>query len=302
MTVPTLQLATAYAHSILAQKLAENGFKVHTPKSDAHVLLVEWDAEAKSVLVELLTNFILLDWCYEYIHRRVGVLHDYLTDDEREYIALLTFHALRKADGDVAGKTVREWHDFLAESVSELMSQNTEIVSSVHVDGMVRFRMKDYLSLIDTGIQEVLDQFLADREYEEFVSMLRYMLDSQQPSNQVLHVFCSDDQVWLTDAAGDLIRDPMVTQAAEQASDGGDVNPEDLAMSILITRAPCRIVIHDITVAAPWPSFAETVEKVFLDRAVRCRECSTCRRLAEAHDLAGDGSLHHKYASPDEFK
>jgi putative sporulation protein YtxC len=301
MTVPTIQFATAYAHSILAHKLAENGFKVHAPKADAHVLLVEWDSEAKSVLVELLTNFILVDWCYEYIHRRVGVLHDYLTDDEREYIALLTFHALRQADADIAGKTPREWHAFLAASVFELMSQNTEIVSSVHVDGMVRFRMKDYLSLIDSGIQEVLDQFLADREYEEFVSMLRYMLDAQQPSNQVLHVFCSDDQVWLTDAAGDLIRDPMVTQAAEQASDGSEVNPEDLAMSILITRAPCRIVIHDITVAAPWPSFAETVEKVFLDRAVRCRECSTCRRLEQANDSAGDSSL-HKYASPDEFK
>ncbi len=301
ITVPSIQLTTEHAHALLTQKLAENGFEVHVPQSDEHVLLIEWDAVGKSGLVELLTNFILVDWCYEYIHHRVGVLHDYLTDDEREYIALLTFHALRKSEEKVAGRTPREWHQFLATAVSELIVGDVDAVSAIHIDGMVRFRMREYLTLIDSGINEVLDQFLADREYEEFVSMLRYMLDAQQPSSQVLHVFCSNEQVWITDAQGDLIHDPQVTEAAVQVSEGGEVNAEDLAMSILITRAPCQIVIHDITVAAPWPSFAETVEKVFLGRAVRCHECSTCRQLEEAQNAAGI-SGRHKNASPDEFE
>jgi hypothetical protein len=127
------------------------------------------------------------------------------------------------------------------------------------------------------------------------------MLDAQQPTSQVLHVFCSNEQVWITDEKGDLIRDPQVTEAAVQVSEGGEVNAEDLAMSILITRAPCQIVIHDITVAAPWPSFAETVEKVFLNRAVRCQECSACRQLKEAQESTGI-CVWHKNASPDEFE
>lgn len=300
MTMPIVQLETEHAGLSLQQKMADCGLKVQATDESVKRLRVEYDLNMTSDVAETITSFIFSDWCYQHIYQRVGLLHDYLTDDEQEYIALLTFHSMRQSDEEIAGMRQSEWNTFILGSVAQVLDSGAD-PQFVYVDGLMRFRAKKYLTVIDKGIHEVIEQFLADREYEEFVSMLRYMLDSQPASSQVLHVFSANDRVWISDASGELVKDAVVTEAAQHASDDGDVNPEDLAMSILITRAPCQIVIHDLTMDAPWPSFAETVEKVFLGRATRCQECSACKQLK----LSKEGYQNlpvHRNAIPDKYE
>lgn len=251
---------------------------------------------------------MLQDWLYDFIERRTASVYSFLDAEEREYVALLTFHTLRKQreqQPDAPRILARpDWKNSngsqppevqrmndalmpegLSTTIADALRESLRQQQPLSIDAVVRFRLRDPLKGVEKAVDMVVDQFLSDREYEEFVCMLRYMLDQQTPRQQVLHVFCSDERVWICDAQGSLIRDPEVTTAASVASDGEEVNAEDLAMSILITRSPCQIVIHDISRAAPWPSFSETVERVFLERAHRCMNCSTCRKLEDAQQL-----------------
>ncbi|MCL6444229.1 MAG: putative sporulation protein YtxC [Alicyclobacillus sp.] len=293
------ELTSELAKEGLARRLQDAGMTI-VRRSDLdedglqHVTLEYGSAED---IVRIAVEFILGEWLSAHIDRRLGQLHPYLNDDEREYIGLLTYHGLHKAEQDVDGWSIQTWADELTGVLRELLGRTPLL----HVDGIVRFCMKHMLAVVDSTISDMVEHFLADREYEEFVSMLRYMLDAQPPSMQVLHVFCTNDRVWICDVSGALVRDGEVCSAALQASDGALVNPEDLAMSILITRSPCKIVIHDLTVAAPWPSFAETLERVFLDRATRCGECSTCQELQRANQPATDGSC-TRCAMPDQYE
>jgi putative sporulation protein YtxC len=291
--VSIVELETEHASATLLQKLVAAGFNAQVHQTNVHALTVEAEAEQKSNLVETLVDYVFTDWCYDYICLRIAAVYDYLTDDEREYIALLTFHGIRKSDEVIAGLTHDQWRQLVQDAVEHWMDAAGNS-PYLNVDGLVRFRVKDYLLATDHSMHEVVEQFLADREYEEFVSMLRYMLDTQPPNEQVLHVYCTNDRVWITDSAGELVRDTAVADAAARASDGDEVNAEDLAMSILITRAPCRIVIHDMSIAAPWPSFSETVEKVFVGRAARCDNCSTCRELLQSTDVYREQNLQRK--------
>ncbi len=288
-----VELETGHATATLLQKLAAAGFKAQVHQTNVHALAVEAEAGGKPILVETLVDYVFTDWCYDYICLRIAAVYEYLTDDEREYIALLTFHGIRTSVDVIAGLTHDQWRQLVQDAVEQWLDEagNSHYLN---VDGLVRFRVKDYLFAIDHSIHDMVEQFLADREYEEFVSMLRYMLDTQPPNEQVLHVFYTNDRVWITDSVGELVRDTAVADVAARASDGDEVNAEDLAMSILITRAPCRIVIHDMSIAAPWPSFSETVEKVFVGRASRCDNCSTCRELLENTDVYGEQNLQRK--------
>ncbi|MCL6594251.1 MAG: putative sporulation protein YtxC, partial [Alicyclobacillus sp.] len=210
---------------------------------------------------------------------RAVVLHPYLGKDQREYVSLLTYHSVRKGDVQAAGKPLGIWQQELTKGFAELLAADCPLLS---VDGVARFRARPLLVTAEAVLQEMVEQFLADREYEEFVAMLRYILEGQPATQDVLHVYCSDEHVWLCDESGVLVRDPEVSQVACRVSDDADVHPEDLAMSILITHSPQHIVIHDLTLAAPWPSFAETVERVFLERAERCPGCAVCAARQDA--------------------
>jgi len=275
MTVRILDVQSELAVNHLARKLTETGYQVLVDPTTANRLRVWYKDEQSASFEQGLQSYIATDWQYAFIEKRMGILHSYLTQEEREYVSLLVFHALRKEEGPIGGLSQSEWQQRLGDAIHELMEHD----GPFFVDGLVRFRLRDYLTSVDAVIHEMVEQFLTDREYEEFISMLRYMLEAQPSSRQVLHVYCSNELVWMCDEQGTLIRDSEVTKAAQQVSDDDDVNAEDLAMSILITRSPCQIVIHDQTVDAPWPTFAETVERVFLDRAKRCDGCATCNDL-----------------------
>jgi putative sporulation protein YtxC len=275
------EIIAKYAPGALSHKLQEAGFVVYEDSPDGQRLKVEWTEPELDKLLDVITTYVMSDWQFNCVERRLHVMHPYLTDDETEYVALLAFHAMRKEDSGFVNLSPTEWRASIADAILQMVERG----DSINIDSIMRFRSKEYLKAVDEVVNEVVDHFLVDREYEEFVAMLRYMLDAQQKSPQVLHVFCTEDRVWISDEKGELIRDPDVSQVAHQVSEGGDVHPEDLAMSILITRAPCEIVIHDMTNAAPWPSFAETVERVFLQRASRCGECTTCQQLKRAREL-----------------
>lgn len=300
MTVRIVQLETTLAASALADKLAEAGFVAESTNPQRKAFAIKVQDENAERLADLLASFATSEWLYSYIAERMSASHSYLTDDEREYVSLLTFHGLRKHSDDLPEAASSEWREAVRATVTAVLGG--EDPPHLSIDGVMRFRARACLTVADTAIHEMVEQFLADREYEEFVSMLRYMLEAQPPSTQVLHVYCADDRVWLTDEAGQLVKDSEVSRAAQQATEGGAVNQEDLTMSILITRSPCSIIIHDLMSAPAWPSFAETLERVFLDRAVRCQQCTTCAQLHRAEESLRNPELNHKSAMPDKYE
>jgi len=289
VTVRATELETAFAYPALVQKLAMDGFISEMGEPNQNRLSVKWEAAQADNLGSTICNFVFQDWLYAYMESKLAQAHHYLSTDELEYIALLTFHGLKNHEGMWAGHGMAEWNQNIAKAFADVLRKNDK----VHIDGVLRFRARNYFRSVDVALNEMVEQFLTDREYEEFVAMLRYMLDAQPASTQVLHVYCADERVWISDAAGQLVRDLEVTAAACHVSKGEDVNAEDLAMSILITRSPCQIIIHDFSKAAPWPSFSETLERVFVGRTARCNHCSTCQKLERAGEVRlSRGELH----------
>jgi len=282
VTLQTATIYSDYAVDSIEQKLQEAGGVIQTQLSvdDAQVVLVQWEDEQLSTIVEALIDCLLGEWLYSAIAERIHGSHSYLTDDEYEYVSLLVYHALKKAE-------LPQWESVYKDVQGDLRGILQFMLPAghvVHAGELMRFRAKNLFQAVDIAIDEMVEQFLVDREYEEFVGMLRYMLDAQPKTDEILNVFCTDYRVWICNQTGQLVRDEQVTAAVVRSCEDGDVNSEDLAMSILITKSPCQIIIHDLTRAAPWPSFSETVDRVFLGRANRCHDCSACQELLKTWD------------------
>lgn len=282
VNVHIAEIQTTLAFPALTKKLEQAGWSLLQGTLETKVRFATNVDDANwTALSNVLVSFVFTDWQYAFIEQKLEQTHTYLTSEELEYITLLVFYGLRKYEGRLGGSSLTEWEEILYCAFTEiLIGQHI-----VDIEGVIRFRMRSYLQSVEEAIHETVDQFLVDREYEEFVAMLRYILESQPLTEQVLHVFASEERVWICDAYGALVRDTEVTQAVLETTEqeNEEMNAEDLAMSILITRSPCEIVVHDLSSAAPWPSFAETLDRVFLGRAHRCGHCSTCQQLLQAN-------------------
>ncbi|RIV28672.1 hypothetical protein D2Q93_02715 [Alicyclobacillaceae bacterium I2511] len=280
MDVPRATLFCETALPQLQRHLKERGIWVAAYSSGESVA-VQWSTTQISQLVESLTAFLTQEWLVSYLQQQVYKhttrdLWPELATQQVDYAVQLTVHGLSRQLAETL-PPVRQVIPTLEQALTSLLAEQEDAILSV--DAVIQFRARTFLQQAQVALQEVLRQLEEDQEYQAFVDHLREKLMAQPPSTQEVHVFCTDTQVWLCYPGGELVQDEEILRAAQWASDGSEVHPEDLAMSILITRSPPHIVIHDLTQSAPWPNFAETVERVFLQRASRCGHCSWCQDL-----------------------
>lgn len=270
-------------------------------KQVADVYVTDFSTEVQTVTVSFaeigavrvsdsLAEYILSDWLSAWMMSQLQQRVHSSYRDDLEHLMLMTIHEVKSGTLVIGNRSYSEWDSRTKQSIRVLL--DTHQTMSIH--GFVRFRLRLFAQALLEEVYGRLQQLTLDKEYEESVSMLRFMLDSQPESQQEIHVFSSPDRVWLTDVTGCLLRDGEVTEAALSESDG-DLDSEDLAMSILITRSPCKIVLHDLYPNAAWPSFSETLMRVFAERVRLCNHCSTCRQLEQAqYRISDDRDRHHR--------
>lgn len=292
MNVQNLHVLTEHAFPALVDKLSNvSGVVVEDADPGSGRLTLQLTTSGIAPLSKAFSKFLFHDWLFEMLQGTLHQKYSNLTDDELEYLTLVFVHELRTEELRIGTHTLETWERRARNSLCSLLAYADNFTFL----GFAQFRLRNFLTDVTSVLDERVRQFLLDREYEESVAMLRYMLEAQPPGEQELHVFCTVDRVWITDESGNLVRDAEVTEAVLEES-AGDLDSEDLAISILITRAPCRIILHDMHPDAVWPSFPDTLKRVFVERVESCNHCSTCKQLEQAHHhLPLDASNDHRF-------
>ncbi|USG64312.1 putative sporulation protein YtxC [Brevibacillus ruminantium] len=152
----------------------------------------------------------------------------------------------------------------------------------INVLGFVRFRLQDHWNELFELVETGLDDYLEDRQYQEFVDLLRYFVADQETKQEVVHVVPSVDKPFhLYDKHGERIwleqLDAILSVDEQKCRD------EDYLVSALVTLAPERIVLH---LAEDRPSLIQTVKSIFETRLMTCHSCPLClsgRRILDGN-------------------
>ncbi|MGE5554180.1 MAG: sporulation protein YtxC [Betaproteobacteria bacterium] len=151
----------------------------------------------------------------------------------------------------------------------EFLDLHDELV----VEGFLRFRLKEYFQELVETIDRAVEAFMAEREYREFVRLLRYFVELQEPRQEEVHVIVRPGGLYrLVDrndrlVENDYLEGPLIRMIQEQ------ISQDDLLLSALITLAPRHIVLH----LEPGSRVAETIRSVFGERAEICPGCQRCQ-------------------------
>lgn len=147
--------------------------------------------------------------------------------------------------------------------------------SSIILDGFINFRLKEYNKELEEIIDNAVDDFLIEREYKEFIRLLKYFVEIQDSKFNVVHVIMEyDDNYILLDDKKQEITNECIQEFVTELSET-EISHDDLLVSSLITLAPKNIVVHN------WERFKnkkllDTIKNVFSGKVVLCSGCDIC--------------------------
>lgn len=218
-------------------------------------------------LARALSELILTEWTKTSLGRLVKSQYQYFTAEERETI-------LAQAYAEMGAGTAKqaEWDGRIYRRFREYLSETDHLL----LEGFITFRLQDFAEELEDGVERAVDDFLLDREYKEFIRLLKYFVEVQEPKRPHLNVILNGPGSFEILDDDDQPVDPITWQEFLVETTEGEVNYEDLLISAMITLAPERLTLHLHNEEARDES-VETVRHVFGERAKICTGCARCR-------------------------
>ncbi|OBZ09308.1 MULTISPECIES: putative sporulation protein YtxC [Bacillales] len=154
--------------------------------------------------------------------------------------------------------------------VEQFLQENTQL----NVTGFTTFRLKPYRKELAEVVEYALDEYVLDKQYQEFISLLKYFVflqDTKLPMVHLLHKGGHDFMLY--DESFQLLdpnppTDRIVAEMLET-----EMNIEDMVISSLIAVSPNHITIHT---RQPDMQVIRTIETIFDQRVTVCVQCASC--------------------------
>lgn len=176
---------------------------------------------------------------------------------------------------------------------NENITRKNKIISSIiaylnndfqlNLKGFLTFRLKDYSLELEETVEKAVEDFLLDKEYNEFIKLLKYFVDIQDSKIETIHIILeADGKYTLYDNNNSLIDNDYIKDIASEISENNFLTYDDLLISSLITIAPKFVYIHQSNTIKR-SDVIKTITKVFANRVKICNGCDWCKVNAHYH-------------------
>lgn len=195
--------------------------------------------------------------------------YPYFNDQEKETLLQKAMHFLNQGDGAPANYLVYQVDrkSRILHKILDYLHSHDELI----VDGFVNFRLKEYLTELREAVDFAVDEYMMEKEYNEFVRLLQYFVEIQEPRMAEIHVVLRANGIFqLYDGKGSLVKSDYLEGFVIDADN--EINYEDLLISALITIAPQRVILHFHECNMYLESMV-TIKNVFGERVCICPGC-----------------------------
>ncbi|HWQ71627.1 MAG TPA: putative sporulation protein YtxC [Desulfitobacteriaceae bacterium] len=224
-------------------------------------------------LANALTETILLNWEEDYVRKSLGRKYNLNQD---ECLALLP-QVLQYLNGDL-GYSSKLYRERRKASLLTKILACLEDNSFFDVEGFLRFRAQNYKLEVDKAIAYTVDEYIMQKEYVEFIELLKHFLDTQTPRIDTLHVVISSEgKFHLFNDQAEKVTGQFLDNISFSDKSESELSYEDLLISSLIAVAPRQVVLH--ICFDGYRDTLQTVRKVFKDRISYCSGCAICDKL-----------------------
>ncbi len=208
-------------------------------------------------LSELITEVIVEFYEENLIRQMINFNYFYFDEYERSQIC------------DSCMEAIESDYEMIKSSILSYVQECKFMI----LDGFVHFRLKQYLSYLDDVIDTSVNQFVIEKEYNEFINLLRIYVESKVPERDLLHLIYINGESILIDDDKNVVSVSDNIFNAKYLSDIS-FSSNDFALNTLLTLLPTKLEIHLI---GEEDEFINTIKLIFDGRVSVCRDCNICR-------------------------
>jgi putative sporulation protein YtxC len=226
-------------------------------------------AMLQQCIADIVCDFILKDMQLVMIEKIIHEEYFYFEKEDRNQISqgVLSMVLHGRGKKSQLAEKAQNWRARVRERILDYLDTNSELI----IEGFVRFRLKDFTKELEGVIDRAVDDLLVEKEYNEFIKLLRYFVEIQEPKVQEVHVLMEDDKKYvLLDDRLKIINNDILEELAREISDR-EISYDDLLISSLITIAPSKITIHECDKIKN-TELLNTISKVFRGKVVMSHE------------------------------
>ncbi|AKL94499.1 sporulation protein YtxC [Clostridium aceticum] len=251
--------------------------------------ILEYNVKIESVKNYPISDFInIFKYCianglFEYIkiyeeplliHKLINYDYYYFSIKER-----MEIENIIKVDLKNQSDRMKDAHDEVHHrkfTMIQQMMEHLKTSSQINLKGFITFRLKDYTLELQDLVERAVEDFLMNKEYNEFIKLLKYFVDIQEAKIDIVHILLEEDSKYkLYDQYGNIVNNDYLKMVATEMVDK-DINYEDLLISSLITIAPNQIFIHKISNLSN-VEIIKTISRVFVNKVKVCDSCDWCK-------------------------
>lgn len=212
----------------------------------------------------LLSFLVIYEFEEDFLREFIYKNYFYFSKYEREIILNNCFDLM------VESKTyLKDKYNILYNIFNEYFKNNTKL----YLVGFLNFRLKKYFNFLNSIIEEAVNNFIIEKEYQEFVSLLKLYINSQNCTCQEIHIVYSKNFTIILDENKNIIENSKDTFNAKFLSDI-TFSTNDYTLNTLLNILPNKIYIHliDNTV----DEFIKTLNLIFEKKIIICTDCNIC--------------------------
>lgn len=218
--------------------------------------------EFYKILGNIITDTIIKFYEIHIIRRILGFNYFYFDEFERNKIEEVCIESLKNNKFKNRNKTI-------CNKIQKYLKKNKSMI----LDGFVTFRIKEYIEKIDELVDEGVNKYIVEKEYAEFISLLKMYVNSKEPETEEIHLIYTNGESILLDKNKDIITIANNSFNAKYLSDI-TFSSNDFALNALLSLLPKKINVHLITKK---DEFIDTLCLIFEEKVYMCTDCNICR-------------------------
>lgn len=248
-------------------------------ESNTHFLKIFCDSELNKRM-ENIFNIYIADILYSAIIKKFyeNGIGDFLTEsyfflqsDEIEYIKAESFNYIegKISITDESSIYCINKKNSIIEKIIDYIKEN----HNINVDGFVTFRMKSIINDLESIVDKVVEKYMVEKEYDEFIKLLKYFVEIQESKIEYLDIIIEDNGEYIIKDGNGINITQKLFEELDEFRNNKQATSEDMLISALITNSPEQICIHSIENCRN-KELIDTIQKVFTDRVKLYNNCN----------------------------
>ena len=216
-------------------------------------------------LSNIITKAILYYYEEELVYNNINLNYFYFNSYEKKKIFENTISLL------LEDKTANKRYDYINNEIYKSIFSS----HSLYLQAFIHFRLNEYHHFLNSQIDLAVNKFLIDKEYVEFVNILRLYINSESENSKInhLHLIYKDKTSVIIDDNKNIISCNDNMKKAKYISDIS-FSSNDFALNTLLNLVPKSITLH--LVDGFCDEFINTLKLIFQERIKICEDCDIC--------------------------